>query len=246
MVLVTGGLAVSLVVVVSPEVFGFSRPTALRVAIAMVGVLWLLLVLWRWAGLRHPRGRTYAVPEPPSLTWSLPLLGLLVVALTWYGLRNVLDTYATRGELGPGDASDVLLALSGGTAVVTAASLAVSRIFRAWGAKNKDSGSGSESEAKGRAEVIMAEADAEARVTLARAEAEVLVIKAKAEAEDVTTRAKAELRTADAEYLRAEKGIEPLPAAGADNLPALGPAPSPNGNPGAPALPPGGNLPNPT
>ncbi|MCW8103231.1 hypothetical protein [Streptomyces tauricus] len=193
---------------------------------------------------------TESTPSRHSLELAISVLGLCCLALimwlvTWHGLRNVLETYETRRSLGPGDAPDILIALSGASALVTAVSLAISRLFRAWGAKNKDNGSGSESDAKGRAEIIKAEGEVEARITLARAEAEVTVIKARAEAEAATTRAIAELRTADAEYLRAEKGIEPLPAAGADGLPALGAAPSLNGNAGTPALPPGGSPPNP-
>ncbi|MFG2368860.1 hypothetical protein ACGFY3_45945 [Streptomyces mirabilis] len=155
----------------------------------------------------------------------LLLLGcfVFVVWLTWYGLKNVLDAYLTRGSLGPTEAPDIVIVLSGASAIVTAVSLAVSRIFRAVGMKNKESGAGAQSEANGRAAEIRAQAEGEA----------------------VIIRAKAELRRAEAEFLRAQKGLDPLLPANSnpDGPAAIGPAPSPNGNSGSPAVPPGGSAP---
>jgi TRAP-type C4-dicarboxylate transport system permease small subunit len=145
-------------------------PIALALATVVVFVgLWML----GWSALdrrthrlvnesRAQRTTVYRSLRPGG---QLLVLGcfVFVVWLTWYALKNVLDTYATRGSLGPSEAPDILVALSGASAIVTAISLAVSRILRTVGVKNKESGAGAESEANGRAAEITAKAEGGSR-----------------------------------------------------------------------------------
>ncbi|GHC65703.1 hypothetical protein GCM10010309_29130 [Streptomyces violaceochromogenes] len=70
----------------------------------------------------------------------LALWFAVAVVIAWYGLRNVLDSYQANGALTPTDAPDVLVALSGASAVVTAISLAVARLMRAGGEEQRHGG----------------------------------------------------------------------------------------------------------
>ncbi|MEU5323447.1 hypothetical protein AB0G67_42855 [Streptomyces sp. NPDC021056] len=81
--------------------------------------------------------------------------------------------------------------LVGLPALVTTVIVIVPRVIRAWGAKLTAEGERESAAADGRAAVIRAEREGEAAVL----------------------RAKAELRRAEAEFLRAEKGLAPLPPA---------------------------------
>jgi hypothetical protein len=115
---------------------------------------------------------------------------VIVVWLTERSLRNILQTYSTTGHLGPGHANDIIVAMSGTAALITAVGLAVARILGTEGGRRRNS-------AEGEAAVILA---------------------------------KAELRRADAEYLRAKKGLPPLPPRGEAIDPGgNGLAPTPDG-----------------
>lgn len=146
------------------------------------------------------------------------LLLVLVLLGTWNALREVLDTYQTRGSLGPADAGEIIAALGGGSAIATAVAVFVVRLMRGYGTMRKESGAGAESrgkgeEARGKAQAELIRAKAEANKI--RAEGEAALIKANAEADAIRSRARAEERRAraeerraDAEYLRAEGGQE--------------------------------------
>jgi hypothetical protein len=163
--------------------------------------------------------------HPRGLTWLL-LLGMLVLVvwLTWYSLRHVLEAYQAHASLSPDDAPAILGALSGSVAMATAVSVIVVRLMRGFGAMRKDSGSGTESASKGRAEIIRAEAEAEA-----------MLITANAEAEATRIRARVELRRAETDTIRADlyrmsyeslNGSQPVqgqgPSATGDSGPAVG------------------------
>lgn len=151
---------------------------------------------------------------------------LLILAglVAWYGLRSVLDTHQTDGRLGPQDAPELLVAGGALSAFLTAVSLAVSRILRAEGAQRHARGQGAQAEHEGRAAAILAESQGRAAQITAEYDGRAAVI-----------RAEADRRRADAEYLRAEKGLDPLPGPGPDpsGPAALGPGPDPGGTPGS-------------
>ncbi|MFJ4632081.1 hypothetical protein [Streptomyces sp. NPDC088847] len=145
---------------------------------------------------RQPDGRQVVVPRIPVGAIYL-LVTLAVLAL--FGTRALLSHIDTRTGFGPDQAPAVVATAVGLPGLVTLVIAAVPRIIRAWGAKSKDAGEGDASGATGRAAVIRAEKEGEAAILLARAE----------------------LRRADAEYLRAQKGLDPLPpASSADGPPA--------------------------
>ncbi|MFE6178226.1 hypothetical protein [Streptomyces sp. NPDC056464] len=235
---------------------------ALAVSGAVVGALGLLSVTYgqllrqRWEARarsrrlaqlreerRHPeraqrRERTRERRSAVATRTLHLALAVGVVWGAWYALRNVLDTYQTRGSVGPTDAGDIIVALGGGSAIATGVAVFVVRLMRGYGTMRKESGAGAESRGKGAesrgkgdAELIRANAEADK----IRAEGEAIVIKANAEADAIRSRARAEERRADADYLRAERGVELPPSP--DAPPAIGPAPNANGSPGIPSLP---------
>ncbi|MFG2985714.1 hypothetical protein ACGFYQ_31405 [Streptomyces sp. NPDC048258] len=208
-------------------------PAAITVMLGALGAAWL----FRDSVTSGPqdRGTTERTTgqRPSALSWTNVQLIVFSALLSWYGMRNVLGIYKTSGHLGPQDAPDILVAGGALSAFLTAISLAVSRVLRADGAQRHARGQGAQAEHEGRAAEIRAEFEGRAAETKAEFEGRALVIMAEAVR-----------RRADAEYLRAEKGIEPLPVQDPDSsgLPAIGPAPGPNGaSPGSArtALPPG-------
>ncbi|WP_344572300.1 hypothetical protein [Streptomyces violaceolatus] len=135
------------------------------------------------------------------------------------GLRTFLAS-VDIASLGPSDAPAIMATVAGIPGLVIAVATLTPRWIRAWGAKAKDTGQGSGAAASGQADVIRAQKEGEAAVI----------------------RARAELMRAEAEYKRAEMGLEPLPPA---QLPqpeqplALPPARGNDSAPGgAPQLPP--------
>ncbi|MFG2556998.1 hypothetical protein [Streptomyces sp. NPDC048581] len=132
--------------------------------------------------------------------WEVYLL-CTFLGLSLFGLRDVLTSLDSPVGLGPADTPAIVSTAIGIPALITAAILVIPHIVRAWGAQARD-------ERAGDADVIRAEKEGQAAII----------------------RAQAELRRADAEFLRAEKGLEPLPAPPPpDNLPAV-PAPGANGD----------------
>jgi hypothetical protein len=145
--------------------------------------------------------RTSGRPVQRLRDWEVYLL-LSFLGLSLFGLRNVLTSLSSAAGLGPADTPSILSTAVGIPALITAAIVVIPHIVRAWGAQARD-------ERAGDADVIRAEKEGQAAII----------------------RAQAELRRADAEFLRAEKGLEPLPAPppSPDILPAV-PAPGANGD----------------
>lgn len=149
---------------------------------------------------------------PPRSPDREAYLALTLFAILTFGLWQVLFSVEVAG-LGPADAPAIAALAVSGPTLIALGIAAVPRLLRAWGAKAKDTGQGNGAASTGEAAVIRAEKEGEAAVL----------------------RAQAELKRAEAEYLRAEKGLDPLPA------PQLPPPDQP------PALPPGsGNGASPT
>ncbi|MGR4878271.1 hypothetical protein ACIPUC_02385 [Streptomyces sp. LARHCF249] len=213
---------------------GWVYPAAIATMLGILGAAWLFRVAVRPG--RRDRGvaERAATGGPASaLDRTIVQLVALSALLAWYGIRNVLGIYETSGRLGPQDAPDLLVAGGALSAFLTAVSLAVSRVLRADGAQRRARGQGAQAEHEGRAAAIRAELEGRAAQARAEYEGRAAVIMAEAVR-----------RRAEAEYLRAEKGIEPLPGQGPDpsGPPAIGPAPGPNGAPpgsAPPTLPPG-------
>lgn len=218
-------------------------PAAITVMLAVLGAAWLFRESVK-SGLRD-RGTAERTTgqRPPALSWTIVQLLVFSALLSWYGMRNVLGIYEISGRLAPQDAPDILVAGGALSAFLTAISLAVSRVLRADGAQRHASGQGAQAEHEGRAQEIRAEYEGRAAQTKAEYEGQAAVTKAEYEGQAAVARADAARRRAEAEYLRAEKGIDPLPVQGPDSSgpPAIGPAPGPNGAPGSapPALPSG-------
>ncbi|MEV6758438.1 hypothetical protein [Streptomyces sp. NPDC051214] len=136
-----------------------------------------------------------------------------------FGLYHLLWTYDSGVGLGPGDAPAIAAVAVSAPTLIALGLAAVPRILRAWGARARDTGQGKGAASFGEADVIRAQKEGEAAVL----------------------RAQAEMKRAEAEYLRAEKGLDPLPPAQLpppDQLPALPPGSGNGATPGgAPQLP---------
>lgn len=118
-----------------------------------------------------------------------------LLSLTVLALYGTRDLLAhSRLGIGPDQAPAVIATAVGLPGVIMAVIMIIPRALRAWGAGSKDAGSG-------QAERVRAQMEGEAAII----------------------RAKAELRRANAEYLRAQKGLPPLPAPTADGPPELPP-----------------------
>ncbi|MFB6772818.1 hypothetical protein [Streptomyces sp. NPDC056337] len=158
--------------------------------------------------VQWPRGRDGNPLEVARLPVGAAYLIVALGFLALFGTRSLLGNIDTHTGLGPDQAPGVIAAAVGLPGLVTAIVMVTPRVLRAWGAKVKDEGSGS-------ADVIRAEKEGEAAIILAQAE----------------------LRKADAEFLRAEKGLDPLPpralSQAPDEPPALPPASSNGNNPSA-------------
>ncbi|MFF1713189.1 hypothetical protein [Streptomyces sp. NPDC058268] len=136
---------------------------------------------------------------------------LTLLALLTLGLRRLLSSVDVA-NLGPTDAPAIAAVAVSAPTLIALGIAAVPRLLRAWGAKQKDTGQGSGAAATGQAALIRAEKEGEAAVLKARAE----------------------LKRAEAEYLRAQKGLDPLPPA-QHPTPDQPPALPPTGNASAPA-----------
>jgi len=110
-----------------------------------------------------------------------------------------------RRSVSPAEAPAILGTAAGIPALITAVTLIIPRVVRSWGGHARDTGAGDASEVAGRAAIIRAEGEGEAAIILA----------------------KAALHRADAEFVRAERGLTPLPPAlSPDEPPALPPTSS--------------------
>ncbi|WP_434587430.1 hypothetical protein [Streptomyces sp. A5-4] len=212
----------------------------------MLGLLWAAWPSRESAESgRRNRGTAEQATDrrPPVLSRTNVQVIIVSVVLSWFATRNALTVYEASGHLGPQDAPDILLAGAALSALLTAISLAVSRVLRADGAQRRAWGEGAQAEQEGRAAEIRAEFEGRAAQVKAEHEGRAAEAKAEHEGRAAVIMAEAAHRRADAEYLRAEKGIDPLPVQGSEFSvpPAIGPAPGANGVSGAPTpdLPPG-------
>ncbi len=198
-------------------------PAAIAIMLVVLGTEWLLHDSAR-SGRQGGGTEERTTSERPAAVGRMTVQLVLFALLAWYGMRNVLDAYETSGRLGPQDAPDILVAGGALSAFLTAVSLAVSRVLRAEGAQRHARGQGAQAEHEGRAAAIRAESEGKAAQITAEYEGRAAVM-----------RAEADRRRAEAEYLRAEKGLDPLPGPGPDPAgpAAIGPAPGPGGAPGA-------------
>lgn len=199
-------------------------PAAIAVTLVVLGAEWILRDSARPERQAGETAERTTGAHTSSVDRTAVQLTVLLGLLAWYATRNLLDAYAAGGRLGPQDAPDLLVASGALSAFLTAVSLAASRVLRADGAQRHARGQGTQAEHEGHAAAIRAEAEGKAAQITAEYEGRAAVI-----------RAEADRRRAEAEYLRAEKGLDPLPGPAPDPAgpAALGPAPGPEGAPGA-------------
>ncbi|MEV8321075.1 hypothetical protein AB0Q95_43690 [Streptomyces sp. NPDC059900] len=186
-----------------------------------------------------------ALQDPTRFPDREAYLVVTLLAVLLAGLRGVLSSVDGAG-FGVVDAPAIAAVVVSAPSLVALGFAFIPKVLRAWGAKEKDTGEGSGAASTGQAAVTRAqlegdalvaraEREGEAAIVRARLEGEAGVVRAEKEGEAALLLARAELRRADAEHLRAEKGLDPLPPAqlpAPDQLPALPPA---NGNGSAPA-----------